>query len=99
VAQNVSITLLNQAELNNAQARKPITIKAAATSTNGTDLLYKFYTYDADMRIIQLQDYSANQNCVWVPRKAGDYQLMILVKNEASFGKYDAIEAYNITVQ
>ena len=100
IAQGVVITLLNQADLiANAQARKPITIKASATSTNSQDLLYKFYAYDADMLVVQLQGYSVNQNCVWIPRKAGDYKIMVLVKNMSSFGQFDAIESYDITVK
>ena len=93
-----SITI-NEAYLNaNAQAKKPIMIKANAAATNGDDLLYKFYVYDADMRTTELQGYSINQNCVWTPREAGTYTISVLVKNQVSFGRFDAIESFDITV-
>jgi hypothetical protein len=99
IAQGVTISI-NEAELNaNAKARLPILIKAAATSTNGEDLLYKFNVYDTALRSTTLQNYSANQTCSWVPRKAGTYTLSVLVKNKASFGRYDALQSFNVTVK
>ncbi len=98
IAENVSITL-NQAQINaGAQARKPIVLRANATSTNGDDLLYKFLVYDDDMMTRMIQDYSVNQECLWVPRKAGDYTISVLVKNKVSFGRYDAIAEFDVTV-
>jgi hypothetical protein len=98
IAQKVVITL-NTAELNaNAKARAPITIKANAISTNSEDLLYKFCVHDAAMGTSTLQNYSADSNCVWTPRKAGTYTISVLVKNNASFGAYDAMESFEITV-
>jgi len=91
---------LNAAYLNlNAQAKKPIILRANATSTNGDDLLYKFYVYDSDMRTTQLKGYTVDQTCVWTPRKAGmTYTISVLVKNQVSFGKYDAIETFEVMV-
>ncbi|HZK38621.1 MAG TPA: InlB B-repeat-containing protein, partial [Clostridia bacterium] len=90
---------LNTAQLTAAQARQPIMLKANATSLNGEDLLYKFYVYDEDMRNTQLKGYSVDQHCVWTPRKAGmTYTISVLVKNQTSFGKYDAIESFEVTV-
>jgi len=98
-AEGVAITL-NGAELNaQAKARLPVTVKANATSTNSDELLYKFLVYDDDMLTSTLQNYSANQNCVWVPREAGTYKISVLVKNKASFGRYDAIETFTVTVE
>ncbi|HZK38912.1 MAG TPA: hypothetical protein VFD23_02020, partial [Clostridia bacterium] len=90
---------LNIDDLTAAQAKQPIMLKANATSLNGEDLLYKFYVYDNDMRNTQLKGYSVDQQCVWIPRKAGmTYTISVLVKNQASFGKYDAIESFEVTV-
>jgi hypothetical protein len=90
---------INDVYLNaNAQGKKPIVIQANATSTNGNDLLYKFTVYDADMRGLQLKDYSVDQYCVWTPREAGTYTISVLVKNSVSFGMFDAIESWDITV-
>lgn len=95
----VSNISINQAQLNSdATARTPIAIRASATSTNGQALLYKFYVHDSAMGTTTLQNYSVNQQCVWIPRKAGDYTISVLVKSSASFGKYDAIQAFDITV-
>ena len=54
--------------------------------------------YDDDMRGSVLKDYSVDQYCVWTPREAGNYTISVLVKNSASFGKYDAIESWDIIV-
>jgi len=80
------------------QPRKPVLLTAKATATNGNDLLYKFYVYDKDLRTQQLKGYSIDQTCVWKPRKPGVYTISVLVKNQASFGKYDAIESFDISV-
>jgi hypothetical protein len=97
---NVSSITVNEAYLNaNAEARKPIEIKASAISTTGEGLLYKFSTYDADMRVISLQGYSVNQNCIWVPRKAGTYTISVAVKNGVSFGEYDSVHTFTVTVK
>ena len=45
-----------------------------------------------------LQNYSAAQHCVWTPRKAGTYTVSVLVKNQASFGAYDAMQTFTVTV-
>ncbi len=95
----VSNITINEAELNaNAQARTPIAIRASATGASEKDLLYKFYVHDSAMGTSTLQNYSINQHCVWVPRKAGTYTISVLVKSSASFGKYDEIRAFEITV-
>ena len=85
--QSISI---NQDELTNVTARNPVVLKASATASNGTDLLYKFYMQDNFLGTSCIQDYSADQHCVWIPRKAGTYKLFVVVKNKVSFGKFDA---------
>ena len=98
IAAGVSITI-NGAELNaNAQARAPITIKASATSANTENLLYKFRVSDVYMGATTLQGYSVNQNCIWTPRKPGIYTISVLVKNDVSYGSFDAIESVEIIV-
>ena len=99
IAQGVDISI-NEAELNaNATARQPIVINATATASNGDPLLYKFYVADKNMGTTMLQQYSPIQSCQWTPRKAGTYTISVLVKNSASFGKYDAVKSYTITVK
>jgi hypothetical protein len=97
-AQGVVISI-NESELNaNAQARVPITIKAEATSENMEGLLYKFNIADSAMGVKTVQNYSANQECIWTPRKAGTYTISVLVKSDASFGAYDAVKTFTVTV-
>ncbi len=98
IAQDVVITV-NEDELNlNARARAPITIKAGASSSNSEDLLYKFCATDAAMGTNTLQNYSADSDCIWTPRKTGVYTISVLVKNQISFGAYDEIKTFEITV-
>jgi len=48
---------------------------------------------------LELRDYAPNPTCVWTPRKAGmTYTISVLVKSSDSFGKYDAIETFDITL-
>ncbi len=94
---DVTTITLNTGELAAAQAKKPIMLKAAATGTDKDELLYKFYVYDDDMLNQQLKGYSVDQHCVWTPREAGTYTIIVLVKNQHSFGKYDAIEHFGVT--
>ncbi len=98
IAKGVVITL-NQSELNaNATARVPIIINANATSTNSTDLLYKINVYSTKSGLTGLKDYSSESSCTWIPNTAGTYQVMVLVRNNASYGQYDAIESFTVTV-
>ncbi|NLP48934.1 MAG: hypothetical protein GX345_08365 [Clostridiales bacterium] len=98
-AQGVVITI-NEEGLNaNAKARVPIMIKANATGSDGDDLLYKFYIHDEFMLTRQLRNYSPSGDVLWTPRKAGTYQIMVLVKNQVSYGKYDAIKRVTVTVE
>lgn len=46
-----------------------------------------------------VQNYSVNQEFFWVPRKPGTYKVSILVKSDSSFGKYDAINNFNVIVK
>jgi len=96
----VSNIMLNQAELNaSAAARMPIILEASATGSNGDKLLYEFKCYDKFLGTITLQNYSSDRECVWVPGKAGTDIIYVLIKNEVSFGKYDAIKSFIVTVR
>ncbi|NLX94419.1 MAG: hypothetical protein GXZ02_11365 [Clostridiales bacterium] len=95
----VNNIFINTGDLMNAQARTPILIKASAIGADKDKLLYKFNVTDSAMGARTLQQYSINSNCVWVPRTAGTYTISVLVKNETSFGKYDMIKDFVITVQ
>ncbi|MEI6579294.1 MAG: Ig-like domain-containing protein, partial [Eubacteriales bacterium] len=99
IAHSISV-ITNSVYLNaNAQARIPIVITADATDSSGEPLLYKFYAYDNNLGTTMLQQFSPLQSCEWTPRKAGTYKISILVKNEASFGKYDAMETFTVNVE
>ena len=100
IAQGVIITI-NEAELNaNAKVREPIVIKAYATSSNGEDLLYRFNIGDEfeGLSTQTIQNYSANQECIWTPRKAGTYRVIVQVKNRVSYGQADESQSFYITV-
>jgi len=98
-ANGVTITV-NEAELNaNAKAHVPIMIKASASNAANESLLYKFYIHDEFMLTQQLRNYSPSGDVLWTPRKAGTYEIMVLVKNQVSYGKYDAIKRVTVTVE
>ena len=67
-------------------------------SHNSEDMLYKFNIGDSAMGGRTEQNYSADSNCIWTPRKAGTYTISVLVKNNASYGAYDAMETFEITI-
>lgn len=99
-AQGVTV-IINEQELNNAAvARKPLVIEASAQADNGEDLLYKFVIADnfEGLGSRTIQQYSPSRECLWVPRKSGEYRVSVLIKNEASFGAYDAMETIVVTV-
>jgi len=98
IAEGVVITV-NETELDNkATLRKPIEIKASATSTNRTDLLYKFGVIDDLTGGIVLQQYSPERTCVWIPERSGAYSVLVSVKNSDSYGSSDKTKLINITV-
>lgn len=96
IAKNVVFTI-NTAELNSAQPWTPIVVKVSATS-DSADLLYKFNVQEPMFDAVTKQNYSPNQEFVWTPKKAGDYKISVLVKNQNSFGQFDAIEQFTVTV-
>lgn len=97
-AEQINISI-NQAELDaNATARIPIVIKAVVTSSNSDDLLVKYNIDDDLLGVITVQDYSPNQDYIWIPRKPGIYRISVLVKNSASFGMYDSIKTFTVSV-
>jgi len=98
IAQNLNISINAASVAQNAIARTPIQVIATATATNGDDLLYKFYITDVSLGVTTTQQYSASQAFTWVPRKAGQYKILVLVKNQNSFGRYDAQQSFDVTV-
>lgn len=99
IARDVTI-ILNHEELNETSAaRKPVIIKAHAESANSNELLYKFNIHDEFLGSRTLRVYSPSSNCVWTPRKDGEYTITVMVKNAESFGKYDALASFTVTVE
>jgi len=96
-ALDVAISV-NEAELAAATARIPIIIKANATASNTDKLLYKFNVGDSEIGMQTIQNYSADQYCVWTPKEAGTYRIDVLVKSEESFGQFDEMKTITVTV-
>lgn len=98
---NVVDLTINTAYLNSyAEARRPNRIEASVdANASDKDLLYKFTVQNDATGLSTIQDYSANQHCVWMPRKPGKYTVSVLVKSSASFGKHDQLKSFEITVQ
>ena len=89
---------INQATLDSdAAARTPITITANAVSAS-EDLLYKFIISNGYIYYVETP-YSVDPTYIWVPGKAGDYTISVLVKNRVSFGKYDAVNSFTVGVE
>ena len=88
---------INQATLDSdAAARTPITITANAVSAS-EDLLYKFIISNGYIYYVETP-YSVDPTYIWVPGKAGNYTISVLVKNRVSFGKYDAVGSFVVNV-
>ncbi|MHB1454838.1 MAG: DUF6273 domain-containing protein [Saccharofermentanales bacterium] len=93
----VSAITINQSALDgDAAARRPVLITAAADSS-GTDLLYKFIITNGFVYYVETA-YSADPTYTWIPAKAGEYTIAVLVKSMASFGKYDAVREFTVDV-
>lgn len=84
----------------NYYANQPINISAVCSGTNLVDhnLIYNFQSYDDDMRGITIQDYSPENSCVWIPRKAGTYTITVFVRDRDSYGYYDKLERQTFTI-
>lgn len=72
---------------------------SGTTWMNSSELLYKFNIYDEFLGSRTLRGYSPSSNCVWTPRKDGEYTITVMVKNAESFGKYDALASFTVTVE
>lgn len=95
---NISSITINQAELVSAAARTPVMIKANAVAADGAeDQLYKFIISNGYIYYVETV-YSADPTYIWVPGKSGNYTINVLVKSQASFGKYDVIESFVVSV-
>ncbi len=80
----------------NSRERKPVEIIAQAEGSS-EDLLYKYIITNNFIHYVETP-YSASPAYTWVPGKAGDYKINVLVKNSQSFGKYDFIKTFNLNV-
>ena len=99
VKAQVTAININLAELNaNAEAHKPIIIKANTTPADER-VLYRFDVYDADAWWKGLKWYSPDQECLWIPRKAGNYKIRVAVKSSDSYGVADITQVFDVTVQ
>lgn len=84
-------------DLSGASSRTPILITANAIAGTSQDLLYKYIISNGFIYSVETA-YSADPTYMWVPGKAGNYTISVLVKNQVSFGKYDAVESFTVTV-
>lgn len=83
-----------------ANARTPIVLTAGATasvSANTEKLMYKYIISSGSYYYIETQ-YTADPTYTWIPGKAGTYSVSVLVKSDVSFGKYDAVKTFEVTV-
>jgi len=96
---NVLSENINLYGTENAKARTPSEIYSGAiSSTQGEeDLLYKYIISNGYIYYVETA-YSPDPFYTWVPSKAGTYRISVLVKNQTSFGKYDAVRSFEIQV-
>lgn len=91
-----NVTDVTTNSLIGALARTPIMITASATSSD-PDLMYKYMIYNSFIYSVETT-YSIDPSYLWVPGKAGNYKVIVLVKNSKSFGKYDFSKSFDVTV-
>jgi len=81
----------------NPTARRPVTLTANAVNPSSGDVLYKFIISDGYLFYIET-GYSADPTYTFVAGSARTYNVSVLVKNSASFGKYDAVDTIQVIV-
>lgn len=81
----------------NAVSRVPGVITAKVSALDEDDILYK-YIISNDFIYYRETTYSTNPNYTWIPAKAGQYRISVLVKNTRSFGKYDFVQTFTVEV-
>jgi len=78
-------------------ARRPVTLTANAVNPETEDVLYKFIISDGYLFYIETS-YSADPTYTFMAGPARDYRVSVLVKNSASFGKYDFAKTFTVQV-
>ncbi|MHB1484069.1 MAG: hypothetical protein ACYCYI_05340 [Saccharofermentanales bacterium] len=73
-----------------AIAGRPVNITAVATGGSG-DFVYRFEVWDAFLWTRVLQGFSADSSVVWIPRKAGVYNIIVRAQDVSSFGFGDRV--------
>ena len=86
---------LNEAELNAEGARRRS--RSSERDKRKYRICTKFLINDDDMMTVTLRNYSADQNCVWVPREAEPTKSVCCQKRPP--GRYDAIDSFTVTVE
>jgi len=93
----VSNIAINSEELVDAKARTPILLSATVQSDDSA-LLYKYIISNSFIYYIETQ-YSPDPDYNWIPGKAGEYKISVLVKSRSSFGKFDVIETFTLQIE
>jgi len=81
----------------NPTSRRPVTLNANAVNPATDDVLYKFIISDGYLFYIET-GYSPSPSYTFISGAARDYRVSVLVKNQKSFGKYDAVKTFTIPV-
>jgi len=81
----------------NPTARRPVTLTANAVNPSSGDVLYKFIISDGYLFYIET-GYSSDPTYTFVAGSAREYSVSVLVKNQTSFGKFDASRNFKIMV-
>ena len=68
---------------NNLQARKPVGIRAVGAD----NLICKFVESSSSADGLTLKGFSPASTCVWTPRKAGSYDISVVVQSAGMYGK------------
>lgn len=74
------------------------TLSLTAGATGGVQRLYKFHLFDGNEWTV-LRDYDTSNKAQWKPTKAGDYKLVVHVKDQSSSKEYDSYKAIEYTVK
>ena len=75
------------------------TITLTAAATDGTEVQYQFWVYNANANPAwsQLQGYSTSPTCTWTPAAAGDYLLSVTALDGATDTGANTTFWYTIT--
>ncbi|XQY91532.1 triple tyrosine motif-containing protein [Metabacillus sp. HB246100] len=73
-------------------------INLSASATGGSQRLYKFHVHDGKEWTV-LRDYQVSNSIQWQPPKAGEYKLVVHVKDQGSGKEYDSYKAIMYTMK